>query len=267
MPNSEPLLDPNARILILTPDANSHRRDFDFVFKPEADLLARFYRTATCQVARVPVAPIDPRTLKVLGGQRAFESAAAKVLELLANGTAWTHVLMLCHGWATGLQLGFRSGRQRGNDGKNFDALCEALKALPLESLTLFACSAGCDPMSPASSPGTGDDSIADCIRDRSGVTVIAHVSVGHATRNPNLILFEAAATTLIGGIRVPMPGTALFKNAGRLLGVKKDPRTGKLLSDVPPRGHKRPAFASVPLCRTAVDLQALLSAQPAAAS
>ena len=118
--------------------------------------------------------------------------------------------------------------------------------------------------MSPGSSPGTGDGSIADAIRDRSGVAVAAHVTVGHATRNPNLILFEAAAAHLIGGTRMPVPGTALFKHASRLLGVKKDPRTGKLLSDRPPRGHKRPAFASVPLCRTAVELQALLSAEPA---
>jgi len=264
MPSSEPALDPSDKLLILTPSANSHRRDFDFVFKPESELLARCYAAARCQITRVPVAPIDPRTLKVLSGQRAFERAAQSVLAALQDGTPWTHVVMLCHGWATGVQLGFRNGRQRGNDAANFAALCKALKQLPLKTITLFACSAGADPWSAAGSPGSGDGSFADALRDQTGVPVIAHVTVGHACRNPNLIVFEASASALIGGLRVPTPGSALFANANRLLGVRKNPKTGKPFSDAPPRGHRRPAFASLPLCATAVELQALLSSAPA---
>jgi hypothetical protein len=265
MPSSEPSLDSSASVLVLTPSANSHRRDFDNVFKPESELLARCYRSAHCQIVRVPVAPVDPRTLKVLAGQRAFEGAARAVLEALGNGVRWSHVIMLCHGWSTGLQLGFRSGRQRGRDAEHLRALCDTLKGLAPRSITLFACSAGADPHSPLSSPGSGDGSLADRLRDEVGVPVLAHATVGHATRNPNLILFEAGSVPLLGGVRMPEPGTALFKHvAAGLLGVKKDPRSGRMLSDLPPLGHSRPVFASLPLCRSTLDLQALLSSEPA---
>lgn len=265
MPSSEPSLDSSASVLVLTPSANSHRRDFDNVFKPESELLARSYRSVHCQIVRVPVAPVDPRTLKVLAGQRAFESAARSVLEVLGNGVRWSHVIVLCHGWSTGMQLGFRSRKQRGRDVEHLRALCDTLKSVAPKAVTLFACSAGADPHSATSSPGSGDGSLADHLRDQTGVPVLAHTTVGHATRNPNLILFEAAGVPLVGGVRMPEPGTALFKRVSSgLLGVKKDPRSGRLLSDLPPRGHTRPLFASLPLCRSTLDLQALLSSEPA---
>jgi protein tyrosine phosphatase (PTP) superfamily phosphohydrolase (DUF442 family) len=264
MPSSEPELDSTASVLILTPSANSHRRDFENVFKPESELLARAYRSAHCQIVRVPVAAVDPGTLQVLAGQRAFESAARAVLAATGNGVPWSHLIMLCHGWSTGLQLGFRTARQRGRDAAHFERLVETLKTLPLKSITLFACSAGADPLSPTTSPGSGDNSLADRLRDEVGVPVLAHATVGHATRNPDLILFEASPTPLIGGLRIPEPGSKLYRHVSRgLLGVRKSPGTGRFLSDIPPRGHARPVFASLPLCRSAGELQALLSSAP----
>jgi hypothetical protein len=266
MPSSEPELDSTASVLILTPNDNSHRRDFEHVFKPESELLARSYRSVHCQIVRVPVAPIDPGTLKVLSGQRAFEAAARAVLAVTGNGVPWSHLIMLCHGWASGLQLGFRSARQRGRDALHFQALIETLKTLPLKSITLFACSAGADPFSPATSPGSGDNSLADRLRDAVRVPVLAHATVGHATRNPNLILFEASPTPVIGGLRIPEPGSQLYRHVNRgLLGVRKSAHSGRLLSDTPPRGHSRPLFASLPLCSRGSELQALLSSELAA--
>jgi hypothetical protein len=260
--SGEPVLEPSDKILILIPDANSHRRDFEHVFLPEAQALSRHYGRGACKVVRVPVAPVDPRTLIVQAGQQAFLAAGRAVLAALRDGTPWTHVVFMCHGWATGLQLGFRSGKQRRGDRENMSALVAALRALPLKVITLYACSAGSDPASSRSSPGSGDDSFADTLRDATGVTVIAHVTVGHATRNPHLIVFEANSAPVLGGIRLPEPGSKLFKNAVRLLSNRKPRKGVRATGDRAPRGHGRPVFASIPLCRSALDLQALLSVQ-----
>jgi hypothetical protein len=262
MSTAEPLLDPNDKILILTPAGNSHLKDFDHVFLPESRALQRIYGSA-CRIVRVPVAPIEEGALIVRRGQPTFVRAAQATLAALGDGTPWTHVVILCHGWATGIQLGFRCRGQRPGDSANLDKLIDTLRALPLKCITLFACSAGADPHSKTTSPGSGDGSFSDMLRDAVGVPVIAHVTVGHATRNPNLIMFEASPSPLVGGLRLPIPKTALFRNAIGLLNNKR--RNGRpATGDRPPRGHTRPAFASIPLCTTAAELQALLSAVPA---
>lgn len=265
MPNGEPQLLASDHVLLLTPSANSHLRDFDNVFKPESDRLHRTYQgtAASCRVVRVPVAAIDPKTLKVLSGQPAFEAAARAAIDAIADGTPWTHIVMLCHGWPAGIQLGFRSRQQRGRDVHHWNELVGALKGVPIKTVTLFACSAGKDPITRKGSPGTGDDSFGDGLRDAVGATVIAHTTVGHATRNPNLITFESSPSPLIGGIHLAPRGSGLFKNAARLLSnLRKKPGT-PAPGDVPPQGHTRPAFASIPLCRSALEMQALLSATP----
>lgn len=265
MTRGEPILSSSDRILILTPAANSHRRDFDFVFKPESEKLRRSYEDtgAVCRVVRVPVAAVDPNTLRVLSGQRAFEAAARAVIDATAEGTPWTHLIVLCHGWRTGIQLGFRTRQRRRNDARNFEDWLDVLRVLPMKTITLFACSAGKEPVTRKNSPGTGDESFADVLRDSTGITVIAHTTVGHATRNPNLITFERSEAPLIGGIRLALPGTALFRNARALLTNIRRGKQRVATGDLPPEGHTRPAFASIPLCTTAVELQAVLSAKP----
>ena len=261
---SEPTLDSGAKVLILTPATNSHRRDFDNVFKPESAKLSREYGAA-CTVERVPVAPVDPVTLKVQSAQATFEAAARAVLAKIADGTAWTHIIMLCHGWATGIQLGFRSSKQqqRGNDAQHWKQLVAALTLPSLQVLTLYACSAGKEPRSKQTSPGTGNDSFADLLRDAAGVSVIAHFTAGHATTNPNLIMFERSSVAVLGGLLpAPKPSQAYANAIILLKGRPLSP--GKRKPPKPPIGHGRLAFASIPLCQTVSQLHALLSAPPA---
>lgn len=264
MPLAEPRLGPEERILILTPSANAHRQDFAGAFKPESLTLEKIYG-GQATIERVPVASIDPATLRVHADQRTFEGAAQAVLAKISDGTPWTRIVLLCHGWATGLQLGFRTGKRRGKDLKHWEQLIAALKDLPsLKSVTLFACSAGKEPLSKTTSPGTGDNSLADLLRDQCGVTVIAHTTAGHATRNPDLIVFERSAVPVLGGIVPCARKSEVYRNAIRLLSLKPNPTTRRAPGRTPPQGHSRVAFASIPLCESASELHALLSSPPA---
>ena len=264
---AEPALASHDRILILLPDRDSPpKKDFTHAFLPESERLLVAYGSK-CAIKRISVPVVDPRTLTISGAakQRGFEDAARQVLDEIGLRQDWTHIILLCHGWQTGLQLGFRSAKQKGHDASNLDALIQVLKSQKkLKTLTLFACSAGDEPGSDKTSPGTGDNSIGDLIRDKVGCTVIAHWTAGHTTRNPDLILFEGSDVPLVGGIAWPQRGTKAYKNAVRLLTNKKPMGRRVAPGDVPPIGHSRPAFASIPLCHSAHDLQALLSARPA---
>lgn len=263
----EPILHPRERVLILLPDRNSPpKKDFTYGFLPEAESLMGAYG-ALCEMHQIAVPVVDSRTLTIGGAakQRGFEQAAAQVIRSIRSRRDWTRIIFLCHGWQTGLQLGFRNAKQRGKDAENLEALIEALRTVKdLRTLTLFACSAGDEPGSLLTSPGTGDNSIGDLIRDRVGCTVIAHWTAGHTTRNPDIILFEGAKTPMLGGVSWPERGTKAYRNAARLL-TNKRPKGKKVASgDVPPLGGTRPAFTSIPLCQTVHDLQALFSSEPA---
>lgn len=97
-------------------------------------------------------------------------------------------VAMFCHGWQTGLQCGASLS--------NVGALGAALREKSAEMIILYACSAGRDADAQhdddlASGPG-GDGGFADQLRDASGVTVYAHATDGHTTRNPYVRVFRA---------------------------------------------------------------------------
>jgi hypothetical protein len=258
---TEPVLASNERILLLTPDRNSPpKKDYTGAFKPEALLLAKAYKAVSVSIVEVPVPVVDPTSLTIGSSdkQRGFEEAAAKTIAAVGSGK-WTRIVMLCHGWATGIQFGFRTTKQRGRDAANLEALIAVCRASPLQSITLFACSAGDEPASEKTSPGTGDNSFADYLRDALGCFVISHWSVGHSTRNPDLISFAPSPgkSPMLGGVAWPERGTAAYRNAVKLL----NPKLG---GNRPPKGHTRPAFASIPLCCSVEELQALLSAEPA---
>lgn len=211
-------------ILVLTPDRNSPpKKDYTGAFRPAARALKKRWGDR-CVVIEIPVPTVDPVTLTIGGAakQRGFEEAADACLTAL-RAYSPDHVVFLCHGWSGGVQLGFRSSKQKGRDRDNFDALCNELwelrnKRAALKSICLLACSAGDEPASSKSSPGTGDNSFADALRDRTTAPVLAHWSVGHAVHNPDLIFFDASSEPLVGGTTIQR-GTALYRNARRLLG------------------------------------------------
>jgi hypothetical protein len=251
----------NERILVLIPDRDSPpKKDYTHVFLPEAVALQSALG-ATVEKIRVPV--VDAKTLTIASRekQRAFEEAADLSIAAIEKGP-WTRIIFMCHGWDVGLQLGFRCARQKGNDRQKMDGLISALKRQSkLRSITLFACSAGDEPASAKSSPGTGDDSFADYLRDKVGCAVVAHWTTGHATRNPDLIFFAAGSGPMIGGVAWPPRGKAAYRNAIKLLSLTKQ---GNVIpGKIPPKGHHRAAFTNIPLCNTVEDLQALLSSEP----
>lgn len=256
---TEPVLSSTARVLILTPDTNSALRDFDRVFKPESEKLRAAYGDA-CTVERIPVAPVDRFTLKVQADQARFERAAKATLAKITDGTPWTHIIMVCHGWTTGIQLGFRTKKHDGNDAQHWQQLVAALKMPSLQVLTLYACSTGRDPSAPDQQPfkGVGSNSFADLLRDATGIAIIAHTTKGHATTNPNLIVFERGGGPGSRG-ELPAPKfSQAYRNAVTLL--KGRPLTPKKRDrPKPPQGHSRLAVASIPLCQTSKELEALL--------
>jgi len=266
----EPTLGPQ-KILILLPDRDSPpKKDFTHVFLPEANALKRVYESggATVAVERIEVPVVDPRSLTIDSAdkQRGYEQAARSSIAAIQRGR-WDRIIMLCHGWDAGIQLGFRIRKQRGRDKENLASLIASLRTIAQpRTIALFACSAGDEPASSASSPGTGDNSFADYLRDNvPGCSVLAHWTVGHATRNPDLIFFRKTdGAPLIGGVAYPSRGTEAYRNTVKLLTQTRKNSRGQASGSLPPKGGSRPAFASLPLCESVEDLQALLSSEPA---
>jgi hypothetical protein len=94
-----------------------------------------------------------------------------------------------------------------------------ASSKVPRQTVVLYACSTG------AGGVG-GDGGFADALRDalcRAGSVncrVVAHVTAGHATRNPNVRFFDGmgSATGGAGGYYPVAPGSALWKKWVRAL-------------------------------------------------
>jgi hypothetical protein len=99
---------------------------------------------------------------------------------------------IFCHGWPSGIQLGFGTEHTRG--------LAQAVKGVAAPSLTvaLYCCSTGADndPRTNDLTPGPGGDGgFADRLRDELcelgvAATVFAHANAGHCTRNPRARVF-----------------------------------------------------------------------------
>lgn len=249
------------RVLVLLPDRDSPpKRDHSALFAPAARAMVKHLAPAEVETVEIPVPVVDADTLTIAGPakQRGFEEAARAALEAIER-RPWTRIVFLCHGWATGLQLGFRSRKQRGLDAEHMDRLVSAVASCAPRSVTLFACSAGDAPGSGKHDAGGGSGSLAWELAGAAGVPVLAHWTAGHATRNPDLIHF--APTDARGTARgevVARRGSPAYQRAAALLTGTKP--SGRL----PPVGHARPAWASLALCTTLGDVRALLAAEPA---
>ena len=118
---------------------------------------------------------------------------------------------LFCHGWANGVQAGFRIAHAA--------ELAREIARVANPSLTvaLYCCSTGADndPKTDdlASGPG-GDGGFADALRDAlswtgAKATVYAHANPGHCTRNPNVRVFSADEQT--GGEWLVEKGSPLW--------------------------------------------------------
>ena len=150
---------------------------------------------------------------------RPFRERADEVLECLELQHDAGVVAFFCHGWRTGIQLGFRSPkhpRYSQQDRIRWVKLVDLLSRDQEVEVLLYACSTGQDPdpeddpaewafTGPGSGPwwseddpdAYGDDSFGDLLRDAlcyymaENCRVVSHFTAGHAWHNPDLVFFD----------------------------------------------------------------------------
>lgn len=189
-------------MVVFRPGHNSHgKRDVTGAFAPEAER----YLDEVCT---------EDSQLVVINNRKPFSHRRKTVLKMLDylvdEPDYFDGVAFFCHGWKTGLQLGFRNAHT--------GDLAEAIHQVTQHSyvdVPLFCCSTGGDVLSGATSPGTGDNSFADLLRDKlcregwldgypSHCRVMAHETVAHTTKNPRVRFFDGMGSPDggVGGYR-----------------------------------------------------------------
>lgn len=175
------------RMLVFVPGFNTPgKKDVTGAFEPEA----RRYMKTVCDLKS---------SIVTLDNRRPFDKLASGVLDAIsmADDGPYDGVAFFCHGWKSGIQLGFNN--------RNVEQLARAVYALFQHSfpvIALYCCSTGGDVKSSKTSPGTGDNSFADLLRDAlcreisadgdaPFCRVMAHETVAHTTKNPRVRFFD----------------------------------------------------------------------------
>ncbi len=200
------------RILIFRPLHNSHgKKDVTWAFLPESLRFLDKVCTADSTIIGINNrAGFKKRQAEVV---KAFRAADQEV-------TPYDGVAFFCHGWKTGIQLGFKNA-DLPLLARWVDQLCE--HSLPV--VPLYCCSTGGDVKTKRSSPGTGDNSFADLLRDalcaqiaKRGIgpypRVFAHETVAHTTKNPRIRVFDGQGSSEggVGGYRPIKIGGKFWK-------------------------------------------------------
>lgn len=212
------------RHLVLTPDRNSKKtdgsedNDFTGAFDPEARRYVAYWRGRGDEVISHTFNPKMPSVNRV-----------ALVLMMLKANTPLDRLAFFCHGWRTGIQAGLSCGDAQGRAVMVSFAEALVTASTPELKVALYACSTG----SSNGPPGDGGDGgFADLLRDdlcaagRPDVTVFAHTTAGHTTRNSAVRFFAGKGDPLggYGGDDVVARRTAEFnKLAARLRSVPDD--------------------------------------------
>lgn len=189
-----------ARTLIVAPLHNTHgKRDAD-EFTREAQA---FGRTRGLRDAVQLVNCQQPASERREHVHRVLDEMPAGSLETVA---------LFCHGWPTGIQLGYSC--------RDAWVLAMHMRRAAAHELRviLYACSAGADDDGDTEDevvPGPGGDGgFADALRDQlcdrgTRATVYAHTCKGHATRNPWVRRFPPEMRA--GGHMLVEPRSPLF--------------------------------------------------------
>jgi len=139
---------------------------------------------------------------------------------LILNDEKLEELAIFCHGWKTGIQIGFNNS--------NVQDLAERLAKLAANDhfiVSLYCCSVG------KGAVAQGDNSFADLLRDhlcKNGIIhcrVMGHTKAGHTTQNPNVRFFDGHGSTL-GGIGAPIlfpPKTPIWRAFKRALDDQTD--------------------------------------------
>lgn len=153
--------------------------------------------------------------LVVVNNRQPKIAMAEHVLDSLLRGEhKWLTIALFCHGWSTGIQLGF--------DLKNIRDLARAIAdtSEPDVKVLLYCCSTASTPQKLLGAGPGGDGGFADELRDnlcRFGAKycrVMAHTTPGHSTKNPHLRFFEGGGSDIggQGGQYVVRPGSTLWR-------------------------------------------------------
>lgn len=201
-------------VLAFTPTTNSPgKKDVTGAFLPEARALVRL---------------AHPRSeLVLIDNSESFQARRRAVTSALdaRRGSGFSSVAFFCHGYRTGLQLGFRL--------PHIQALAERIRRLSVEpemAVALYCCSTGADAEGdPLTAPGTGENSFADRLRDRlcrEGAVhcrVMAHTTVAHTTMNPMVVFMDGLGLPDggVGGHAPVAPGSANWPRWRRALREK----------------------------------------------
>jgi len=191
------------KILAFVPASNTrHRggkllRDATGAFQPEAATFLKTMGTSDSRIVRVDnTGSMTMRRREVVDELEAVGGCAREGIDPGVDCVAF-----FCHGWSRGIQLGFTT------------ALAKPLAKLIWEScghnaevvVVLYCCSTGGDRDTKRNSPGTGDGSFADKLRDELCTLgavlcrVVAHTTVAHTTRNPFAIFMDGMGTPFGG--------------------------------------------------------------------
>lgn len=193
--------------IIFTPRANSPgKRDYTGAFRPEARRYAD-----NAGIDREAIYPIRKRRRK------AMREEVVHHLGDTGLGNLWDTVAFFCHGYPSGIQLGFSL--------REVEELAEAISDNSETDVTvlLYCCSTANSRQ--VRSVG-GDGGFADALRDAlcvhgCGLTkVVSHVTVGHTTRNPHVRFFYGNGSEVggTGGMYVVEPGGPLWASWAKWL-------------------------------------------------
>lgn len=225
------------KTLIVTPDRNHHGNDWSGAFKPEAERLVKIHGLhPTTSRLSISLDGNNHQRRKQLQDALVHNHIhATNHSRSVPVGTGW--VVFLCHGWASGIQVGW------GLD--NLPALAETLAtvAAPTLKVTLYACSTAESygdntPDPPMPEPHTivnypgGDGGFADILRDclsksfsQRGIAwtgwVDAHDRKGHCTSNPYVKRFYPASNpshNALGADFLIPPGQPIWQRWNAIL-------------------------------------------------
>lgn len=196
--------------LAFTGDRNRPgKKDWSGAFLPEAK---RFASADEDVVDEIPLTSAK-------GDERAQHRAHQRIVIASAIRELRPSVVgFFCHGLTREIELGF--------DRKTVGELAAALADVGCDRVALYCCSTG-------SGPGVGGEGgFADALRDamcREGLVwcrVVASITAGHTTANPNKRFFEGRGSPVggLGGVDIVRKGSALWKPWRRALRDPRDP-------------------------------------------
>lgn len=198
-------------VLAFAPTTNSPgKKDATGAFLPEARAFVRLAKPTS--------------ELVLIDNKQPFHLRRRAVLSALDAhvGSGVSSVAFFCHGFRSGLQLGFRLPHIQGLAAR-ISQVCAGVAPV----VALYCCSTGADAEGdPLSAPGTGENSFADRLRDRlcmEGAVdcrVMAHTTVAHTTMNPMVVFMDGMGVPDggVGGYAPVAPGSANWPRWRRTL-------------------------------------------------